>query len=60
MSAMRFLCRSKLVPFAGAQHEGGARIGRLAGQVEDPEQAARPERDIVLQGELPLLQMVID
>jgi len=54
--ALAFFCRSKLVPVAGEQHAGRAGFHRRAGQVEDPQQAARPERDIVLQGELPVLQ----
>jgi len=40
----------KLVPVAGEQHAGRTGFHRRAGQVEDPQQAARPERDIVLQG----------
>jgi hypothetical protein len=42
---------SKLVPVAGAQHARRAGLHRRAGQMEDPQQAARPERDVVLQGE---------
>jgi len=40
----------KLVPVAGEEHPGRAGLHRRAGQVEDPQQAARPERDTVLQG----------
>jgi hypothetical protein len=47
----RLLCCSELLQVAGEQHAGRAGLHRLAGQVEDPQQAARPERDVVLQGE---------
>jgi hypothetical protein len=42
---------SKLFPVAGAQYPRRAWLHRRAGQMEDPQQVARPERDIVLQGE---------
>jgi hypothetical protein len=51
LTRARLLCRSELLQVAGEQHAGRAGLHRLAGQVEDPQQAARPERDVVLQGQ---------